>query len=121
MRISQTDFDRYIVGSRILNTAFLSTSTDRSVAEIFAGIDADQPASVHDSTEVKVLCIYTIRNRATAYSIKELSAIDGESEVLVFPFSAFHVAAVRKGSSGIVEVDFDECAQEHWTEDDFIA
>ena len=45
MLISQTHLDKYIVGSRILNTAFLSTSTDRSIAEIFAGIDTDQPSS----------------------------------------------------------------------------
>ena len=117
MLISQTHLDKYIVGSRILNTAFLSTSTDRCIAEIFAGIDTDQPSSVQDSTEVKVLCKYTIRNRATAYNIQDLSTIQ-ESEVLVFPFSAFHVTAVRKISSGIVEVDFHECDREQWSEDD---
>jgi hypothetical protein len=118
MLITQDDHYKYIVGSRILNTAFLSTSKDRMVAEIFAGIDKDDTSSEQDASHVKVLCTYTIRNRRTAYNIDHLSNIQSESEVLIFPFSAFQVTRVQKTSYGSIEIDLNECNEQLWSEND---
>jgi hypothetical protein len=117
MLIMPEDLHKYVVGSRILNTAFLSTSKDHTVAEIFAGINEDNMSPVQDSSRVKVLCTYEIRNRKTAYSIEHLSKIQGESEVLIFPFSAFHVIRVQKTSSGCVKINLKECDEEEWPDD----
>ncbi|CAF3354349.1 unnamed protein product [Rotaria sp. Silwood2] len=118
MLMTQEDLYKYVVGSRVLNTAFLSTSKNRTVAEIFAGIQEYETSSKQDSTHVNVLCIYKIRNRTTAYDIEQLSNIQAESEVLVFPFSAFHATHVQKTPSGSVEIDLDECEEEQWSDDD---
>jgi hypothetical protein len=118
MLITQDYLDKYVVGSRILNTAFLSTSTNRTVAEIFAGINKDDTSPAQSSSHVKVLCTYAIRNRKTAYDIEHLSNIQSESEVLIFPFSAFHVIRVQKTSSGSVEIDLNECDEGKWSDDD---
>jgi hypothetical protein len=115
MLMATVDLYKYVVGSQVLNTAFLSTSKDRLVAEIFAGINEHQTASTHDSSQVNVLCSYTIRNSKTAYDIKLLSKIDSESEVLILPFSAFRVARVERISSNIVRIDLDECDEKYWS------
>jgi hypothetical protein len=120
MLITQDYLDKYVAGSRILNTAFLSTSKNRTVAEIFAGIDKDQTSPLQDSTYVKVLCKYKIKNKKTAFDIEDLSNIQSESEVLIFPFSAFHVTGVHKTSSNSVEIVLDECDEEEWFDDDEI-
>ncbi|CAF2963797.1 unnamed protein product [Rotaria sp. Silwood2] len=116
MLMTQEDLYKYVVDSRILNTAFLSTSKNRTVAEIFAGIKEYEISSTQDSTQINVLCIYRIRNQRTAYDIEQLSNIQAESEVLIFPFSAFHVTRVQKTSCSSVEIDLEECDEENWSD-----
>ncbi|CAF3404300.1 unnamed protein product [Rotaria sp. Silwood2] len=118
MLMTQEDLYRYVVGSHVLNTAFLSASKNRIIAEIFGGIQGREPSSTQDPACVNVLCRYDIRNLTTAYDIEELSNIPVESEVLIFPFSAFTVTRVQKTSSGSVEIDLDECRIAEWSDDD---
>jgi len=119
MLIAQKDLDKYIVGSRILNTAFFSTSEDRIVAEIFGGIHSDDSSFQQDSSHIKVICMYKIRNPRTAYDIQKLSLIDSEKEILIFPFAAFYVTRVQRIAPDVMEIDLNECNIEIWQEDDF--
>ena len=96
MLITQEHLDRYIVGSRILNTAFLSTSRDRIVAEIFAGIAGDHTSSTPDPSYVKVLCTYRIRNTKTAYDIEQLSNIRGRARSVDISFFGFSCCSRSK-------------------------
>ncbi|CAF2115691.1 unnamed protein product [Rotaria magnacalcarata] len=120
MLITKEDLYRYVVGSRVLNTAFLSTSKNRVVAEIFAGIKEHETSSTHDPANIHVLSIYNIRNQRTAYDIEQLSNIQMEDEVLIFPFSAFCVTRVEKKFNGSVEIELNECDLEEWTSSDDI-
>jgi hypothetical protein len=117
MLMTREDLYKYVVGSQVLNTAFLSTSKTRLVAEIFAGINEYQTSPTHDPRQVNVLCSYKIRNSKTAYDIEQLSNIGAESEVLIFPFSAFRVARVEQTSPNIVKIDLDECDEQLCTDD----
>jgi hypothetical protein len=65
--ISETDLLKYVVGSRIINTTFLSTSKDKQVAEFFSG-----------ENQQKIAVIYTYmvcnkNNRRTALDISSIS------------------------------------------------
>jgi hypothetical protein len=90
--MSEEDLDGYVVGSRIMNTSFLSTSKDKEVAEVFSGKNQQKFA---------VLCtfvIYNSSNRRTALDIESISFIPHEREVLILPFSGFSVKSVTRPS-----------------------
>lgn len=92
MTISEADRFKYVVGSRIMNTSFLSASKKRNVAHIFAE---------NNEQRCSVLCTYQIlnkNNRRTAIHIGEISKIPGEEEVLILPFSPFYVKSVMSSS-----------------------
>ena len=107
MMVTAADLDKYVVGSRLMNTTFLSTSSDRSVAEMFFG---------ENKEDLAVLCTFIVRKnngRRTAISIKEMSNFLVENEVLLMPFSPFYVRSVRPsvGSAGPIEITLveDDC------------
>jgi len=90
MIMSEDDLIKYIVGSRIMNTSFLSTTKDREVAEAF---------SRQNQQEFAVLCTYEIHNknnRRTALKIADVSNFPGEQEVLILPFSPFYVKSIKQ-------------------------
>ncbi len=90
MIMSEDDLIKYIVGSRIMNTSFLSTTKDREVAEAF---------SRQNQQEFAVLCTYEIlnkNNRRTALKIADISNFPGEQEVLILPFSPFCVKSIKQ-------------------------
>lgn len=87
-----------------MNTTFLSTSTDRSVAEMFFG---------ENKANMAMLCTFIVRNnngRQTAVSIKELSNFRVENEVLLMLFSRFYVRSVKRpvGNSGPIKITLAE-------------
>jgi hypothetical protein len=89
----EEDLYKYVVGSRIMNTSFLSTSKDRQVADVFSG---------QNEQKFAVLCtfiIYNNSNRRTALDIETLSKIPAEREVLILPFSSFYVKSVTRPPS----------------------
>ncbi len=102
--MSEEDLVKYVVGSRIMNTSFLSTSKDKQVAEFFSGKGQQKFA---------IICTYVIHNknnRRTALDISTLSCFPHEREVLILPFSAFHVESVTRSSdySKPIEMTFVE-------------
>lgn len=93
--MSKSDLHKYVAGARIMNTAFLSTSTDKQVAEIFSGIAQAQFA---------VICEYIIKNKAhtrIALDISNLSSIPDEREILILPLSPFRIQSVTHSVDGI--------------------
>ena len=109
MLIRREDLDKYVVGSRIFSTTFLSTSTNREVAEIFAGFHSCETSTTAASPQIRAVCSYNIRNEATAFDIKQLSNFREENEVLIFPFAAFRIADMKKASSTHVIIQLEEC------------
>lgn len=90
VEMTKSDLDKYIVGCRIMNTTFLSTSKNKEVAEMFSG---------ENQAECAVLCKLQVRNhggRRTALNIQHLSKMEDEEEVLILPFTAFRVE--KKGT-----------------------
>jgi hypothetical protein len=106
--MSEEDLDGYVVGSRIMNTSFLSTSKDKEVAEVFSGKNQQKFA---------VLCTFVVNNssnRRTALDIESISFIPHEREVLILPFSAFSVKSVTRPTdrSGPIEMKLVEDDQD---------
>ena len=118
MLIQREDLDKYVMGSRILNAAFLSTSVSREVAEMFAGFHFSENSTSPDSSHIHALCSYRIQNDATAVHIQQLSQFRDENEVLIFPFSAFRITGVEKISRTVVKIQLEECDEQRWSEDD---
>lgn len=88
--LTEADLSKYIVGSRIMNTSFLSASKDKKVADFFSG---------ESQKNFSVVCTYEVRNtnnRRTALDISPLSQFPDEGEVLILPFSAFYVKSVKQ-------------------------
>ncbi|CAF1046241.1 unnamed protein product [Didymodactylos carnosus] len=103
--LAETDLYKYVVGTKILNTAFLSTSRDRHVAEMFSDNTG--------SDRISVLCTYRIKNDRTALDLTPISEVQDEQEVLILPFSAFYVRRVVKSSKPTlrqrIEMELEEC------------
>lgn len=111
MNISSNDLAQYNVGTRLMTKSFLSTSKNQSIAEAFAIC-----RSVDHKTDINLpaLCIYTIKNRRTAYDIEKISEYSPEKEVLVIPYSAFIVKGMEQhqlpSENGImVTIELEEC------------
>lgn len=109
--MSEDDLQKYIVGSKIMNTSFLSTSKENDIARVFSGTEqAAKLRKKHDghSLQFSVICIYNIKDRDTALDIESVSERKSdEKEVLILPFSAFEVKEVRKLSANTVEIVLD--------------
>jgi hypothetical protein len=82
----------------------VSTSKDRSIAQVFAG------NSLHE-TSVPVLLKYIIKQNQTAIDIEHMSTIQDEQEVLILPFSVFRIKnqIETNGEPRLVEIDLEEC------------
>ncbi|CAF1476329.1 unnamed protein product [Adineta steineri] len=121
MLFEKKDFLKYVVGSKLMNISFVSTSKDRNVAEIFAGgveTNLITKASEHSCTQISALCIYMISNARTGLDIEGISQISAEREVLLLPFSAFRIRCIREMdktvNNGIaVELELEECEEHH--------
>ncbi|CAF4863782.1 unnamed protein product [Rotaria sp. Silwood1] len=94
MRINKKDLRAYKIGIAIVNKAFLSTSKNRSIAEIFSGWNDD----LTDRSTFPVLCIYKIIDRQSSIDLEEVSEFPDEEEVLIMPSTAFRVINIQKHS-----------------------
>jgi hypothetical protein len=119
MIITQNDFDQYQLNQHILNRAFLSTSIDRQVAEMFAG-EGQQSQMRHTpkghcALQYSCLCKYVIKQSSTAINIQSLSIRPDEQEILIIPFTVFKVTAIRRNhlvhskASISIEIELEEC------------
>jgi predicted transcriptional regulator len=111
MIIIPDDLKKYKVGTRILTKTFSSASKQRDIASTFHGKNA------HTNDRLSTICIYQIRNERTALAIQHLSLFEYEEEVLILPYSAFNIIAVKqnKDCSPQVEIKLREC--EPWVDD----
>ena len=118
MIICEHELRIYTVGKRLLNKSFLSTSTDRSVAEAYAGVGNSQRmrrSLDNNLIQFMVICTYNIINENTALSICSTSEVPEEQEVLIMPLSAFQVKSVNQyltdDNRAQVEIEVVECVR----------
>ncbi|CAF3646700.1 unnamed protein product [Rotaria sp. Silwood1] len=119
MRITQSDLNQYQLNRHILNRAFLSTSVDRQVAEMFAGEGQQSQMRYtpkgHCALQYSCLCQYSIKQNSTAINIQNLSTRPDEKEVLIIPFTVFKVMAIKRNylddptASISIEIELEEC------------
>ncbi|CAF0917690.1 unnamed protein product [Rotaria sordida] len=99
MKITQNDLDQYQLNQHILNRAFLSSSTDRQVAMMFAGEGQQSQMRYtpknHCALQYSCLCQYLIKQSSTAVNIQNLSMRPDEKEILIIPFTVFKRASMR--------------------------
>jgi hypothetical protein len=119
--MTQNALERYRIGNDILNRSFVSTTTDRQIADIFAGNDQQnvlqQTSDDFGMKKVSAIFIYTIKRNQTAIDIKKLSAISDEDEILILPFSVFQVKDRTQSypdscSSPLIEIHLEEYENE---------
>ncbi|CAF0828593.1 unnamed protein product [Rotaria sp. Silwood1] len=123
--MTKNDLKNYAIDNHILNRSFLSTSKNRSVAEIFAdnnkqNILENTLEYHHDLSQVSVLLKYNIKQNQTAIDIEHLSMIRDEKEVLILPFSVFQVKHIINNSPkmflrALYEIDLEECEEDKET------
>ena len=110
MSISKDDLQQYRLGTKIMNKAFLSTSIEQQVAEHF-GTKVDSVRKTLDGTILKIsaVCKFTLVNPRSGLLIENISEFRHEKEVLVGPYTAFLITAVRRVTPTYVEIDLQEC------------
>ncbi|CAF2665688.1 unnamed protein product [Rotaria sp. Silwood2] len=86
MNISNDELNQYICDARILTRSFLSTS--KRIDTAFLYLQYNNPILR------PVLYVYRVTQRHTSLTISDLSAVQGEDEVLIIPFVAFRVVKV---------------------------
>jgi hypothetical protein len=109
MNITPNDLKVYEKGKIVMTRSFLSTSEDRAVANVFIqDNDADHPP---------VICIYKVTQLRSSLSIKAISQISDEDEVLIIPFVVFEVKEHRevetttdKKTCRITMIELEECS-----------
>ena len=121
MRITQNDLNQYQLNQHILNRAFLSTSKNPSVAQMFAGVGQQSqmrytpPHQDYSPLQYSCLCRYLIKQKSTAINIQSLSARPDEEEVLIIPFSVFKVIDIKqhfqrdRTAPISIEIELEEC------------
>ncbi|CAF4598852.1 unnamed protein product, partial [Rotaria sp. Silwood2] len=119
MRITQNDFNQYQLNQHVLNRTFLSTSTDRQVAAMFAGEGQQSQMRYtpnnHCALQYSCLCQYLIKQNSTAMDIQSISTRPDEKEILIIPFSVFKVMKIKRNylddstASISIEIELEEC------------
>lgn len=90
--MKKDDLECYSIGNHILNRSFVSTSKNRSIAQLFADSGhLGDTTDHHDSEKIPVLLKYTTKQNQTSIDIEHISMIPDEEEVLILPFSVFQV------------------------------
>jgi hypothetical protein len=119
MNITQDDLKQYSVGGKIMCKAFMSTTKVRYIAEGFAAEGASARTKQHgELVKLSALCTYEIINNRTGLSIEGVSEYNHEKEVLVGPYSAFTITAIRQIRPNYVEIDLRECEEAPNVEED---
>lgn len=118
MTVTQDDLKQYTVGGKVMNKAFMSTTKKRAVAHDFAWKAANKRKTEPGQlVKVSALCSYEIVNKRTGLSIERFSEFRHEQEVLVGPYSAFMIIAIRHDRPEYVEIDLREIEQT-WNDSD---
>lgn len=110
MSVTQEDLMQYGVGGKVMNKAFMSTSKNRQRAEEFAVKNAtNRKTQEGERVKLSALCMYELVNDRTGLDVERISEYAMEEEVLVGPYTAFIIQAIRKVNSKYVEIDLREC------------
>jgi hypothetical protein len=124
MLMIEEDLYKYIVGSKVMNKAFLSTSKRREIANAFSGNEQEKflrKTPDKQPIHIAALCTYIIKNSGTALDIETISErICDEKEVLILPFSAFTVKSVLRLSSNVVEMELEEIIDDEMAIDELL-
>ncbi|CAF1337214.1 unnamed protein product [Rotaria sordida] len=119
MTMTQDDLKQYSVGGKIMSKAFMSTTKDPKIAKQFASKDLPDRKKQHgENVKLSAFCTYEIINDRTGLNIEEISEYRDEREVLVGPYTAFIIKAIREISSNYVEIDLQECEKIDYQDDD---
>jgi hypothetical protein len=109
MIITSQDLEAYAMGKIVITRSFLSTSKNRAVAEFYLGFG-------DTINRPPVICIYKVSNPRSSLCIESFSEFPEEEEVLIVPFIAFEITAVKSvtmKSEGIEhlmkEIELVEC------------
>jgi hypothetical protein len=89
MVITAEDLEAYAMGKIVITRSFLSTSKNRKTAEVFLGRG-------HVVDRPQVMCIYNVSNPRSSLCIEAFSEFPEEEEVLIVPFIAFEITAVKQ-------------------------
>ncbi|UJR34704.1 hypothetical protein I4U23_027481 [Adineta vaga] len=92
MPVAQEDLKEYTVGNKIMNKVFMSTTSDRKTKN-------------GDLVKLSTLCSFEIVNHRTGLNIETISEYRNEKEVLVGPYTAFSIIAVRRIAPNYAEID----------------
>ncbi|CAF1190990.1 unnamed protein product [Adineta ricciae] len=115
-----TDISEYNVGSLLVNKAFLSTSTDRTIAKNFTKSSARINGDCKTVGIYPTVCTYRIQNPGTAFDISNLSEYPHEKEVLIMPRTAFRVVSIKEKRSFNaplkIQIELHECALEKFVD-----
>jgi hypothetical protein len=104
MKVKASEISRYKVGEVICNKSFLSTSTDRQIAEIFSGWNDPKQEG-----EVAVVCHLYLNNVGTGLQASVVSEFPDEEEILIVPMSYFIVERVGiPDLNGNLEIELHE-------------
>ena len=110
MCVTKDDLKQYGVGGKVMNKAFMSTTKSRSIAQGFATNDlTNRKTQQGEYVKLSVFCTYEIINDRTGLDIEKLSEYTTEQEVLVGPYAAFEIRAIRYPKTQSVEIDLREC------------
>jgi hypothetical protein len=120
MSVTQEDLMQYEVGGKVMNKAFMSTSKDPKIAEGFAKNNAtNRKTQEGERVKLSALCTYELVNDRTGLDVEQISEYSMEKEVLIGPYTAFIIQAIRKFNSKYVEIDLKECEKTNDDEEDF--
>jgi hypothetical protein len=119
MCITQDDLKQYGVGGKVMSKAFMSTTKDPTIAIAFATNGATNRQTQHgERVKLSAMCTYEIINDRTGLDIEKVSEYAVEKEVLVGPYTAFIIKAIRQKNPQYVEIDLRECEKPNDDEDD---
>jgi hypothetical protein len=130
MSITHGELAQYKEGDIVMTRSFLSTSEERSKAELFIpgsddkkqsvnedekqSVNKNEKQSINGEEKQPVTCIYKVINRRTSLHIKKLSIFPEEKEVLILPFAVFRIIKIdfnkdeNKKNSPVI-ITLEEC------------
>jgi hypothetical protein len=115
--LSKNELKKYRRGDIIVNTATVSTSTNRNVANMFAGEGQGQKfrRSYNKKHKLQVGLIFRYKfryNTTRSMRLSRVSEVRDEDEVLIKPLTLFKVVAIKqldRINADLYEIDLEEC------------
>ncbi|CAF1357202.1 unnamed protein product [Adineta ricciae] len=100
VNMTKADLDQYQKNRSMLVRTFLSSSTERLVAENFL--------TSTSKGKYPVICTYNIRNANTAIDVQTISRYPNEKEILIPPFSVFTIVDIKLNLDGVSFIELEE-------------